>query len=369
MKIGVPREIKTHEYRLGLTPDNIQILVSQGHECLVESGAGDAIGFADASYESVGARIAAGAAELYHRAEMVVKVKEPQAEECQRLRSGQLLFCFLHLAANRHLVEALLKSDAICLAYETVTDEWEHLPLLAPMSEVAGRMSVQAGVHHLENPQGGAGVLLGGVSGVAAASVVIIGGGVVGSQAARMAVGLGAQVTILDKSVARLRELDQWFLGRVKTVVADPHSIARAVRCADLVIGAVLVSGAAAPKVVTAQMIKRMRAGSVVVDVAIDQGGCFETSRPTTHEEPTYVVDGVIHYCVANIPGAVARTSTQALTNASFPYVEALANQGFNAAIKNPHLAHGVNIYRGHLTQPAVAEAFKMDYMRLDDLI
>lgn len=369
MKIGVPKEIKSHEYRIGLTPDNVQILVSQGHECRVESGAGAAIGFTDAMYESVGAVIADGAAGIYGWAELVVKVKEPQPVECELLRSGQLLFCFLHLAASRPLTEALLKSDAVGIAYETVTDARGHLPLLAPMSEVAGRMSVQAGVHHMENPQGGAGVLLGGVSGVAPASVAIVGGGVVGTQAARMAVGLGADVTILDKSVARLRELDQLFLGRVKTIVADRHSIGRAVECADLVIGAVLVSGAAAPKVVTAEMISSMRPGSVVVDVAIDQGGCFETSRPTTHEEPTFLVDGVVHYCVANIPGAVARTSTQALTNASFPYVEALANHGFDGATESPHLADGVNIYRGHLTQPAVAETFKLDYTRLEDLM
>lgn len=368
MKIGVPKEIKAQEYRVGLGPDNVQALVGQGHECLVEAGAGQAIGFSDADYRQSGATLVERAVELYETAELIVKVKEPQASECDLLRSGQLLFCYLHLAASRALLECLAKTDAICIAYETVTDNRGQLPLLAPMSEVAGRMSVQAGVHHLENPQGGAGVLLGGVSGVAPGVVVIIGGGVVGTQAARMAVGLGAEVTIIDKSVNRLRELDQLFMGRVKTTVASPQSIGKTIRHADLVVGAVLVSGAAAPKVVTREMIKTMRPGAVVVDVAIDQGGCFETSQPTTHEAPTYVVDGVVHYCVANIPGAVARTSTQALTNASFPYVEAIANRGLKDALQDQHLADGVNIYRGQITQAAVAELFNLQYTPVQDL-
>jgi alanine dehydrogenase len=369
MKIGVPTEIKTHEYRVGLTPDNVRALSAQGHLCQVQRGAGDAIGFGDSSYEDAGATLVESAEQIYRDSELIVKVKEPQPVECDRLRSGQLLFCYLHLAASRTLTDCLLKSDVIGVAYETVTDDRGQLPLLAPMSEVAGRMSVQAGIHHLENPRGGAGVLLGGVSGVAPGSVVIVGGGVVGTQAARMAVGLGAEVTILDRSVPRLRELDQLFMGRVKTLAASPQSIARAVRGADLLIGAVLVSGAAAPKVVTRDMIKSMRPGSVAVDVAIDQGGCFETSHPTTHEQPTYVVDGVIHYCVANIPGAVARTSTQALTNASFPYVDAIANRGLRGACEDPNLANGINVYRGRLTQPAVAEAFGLDYVPARDLL
>jgi alanine dehydrogenase len=369
MKIGVPTEIKTHEYRVGLTPDNVRALSGQGHECLLQRGAGEAIGFADSAYQSAGATLVESARDIYGGAELVVKVKEPQPTECDLLEAGQLLFCYLHLAASETLTRCLINSGVIGIAYETVTDDRGQLPLLAPMSEVAGRMSVQAGVHHLENPRGGAGVLLGGVSGVAPGSVVIIGGGVVGTQAARMAVGLGAEVTILDRSVARLRELDQLFLGRVKTIAANPQSIARAVRGADLLIGAVLVSGAAAPKVVSREMIKSMRFGSVAVDVAIDQGGCFETSRATSHEEPTYVVDGVIHYCVANIPGAVARTSTQALTNASFPYVEAIASQGLDSACQNPHLANGVNVYRGQVTQPAVAELFDLPYVPVRDLL
>lgn len=369
MKIAVPREIKSHEYRVGLTPDHVQALVAQGHQCLVEMDAGAAIGFPDTLYRDAGAVLVNDAQELYESAELIVKVKEPQAIECKWLRSGQILFCYLHLAANKHLVECLLNTGATCIAYETVTDDRGQLPLLAPMSEVAGRMSVQAGIHHLENPQGGAGVLLGGVSGVAPGAVVIIGGGVVGTQAARMAVGLGADVTIFDKSVARLRELDQLFMGRVKTAAANPRSIAEALRGADLVIGAVLVSGAAAPKVVTRDMIKVMRPGAVVVDVAIDQGGCFETSQATTHEAPTYVVDGVIHYCVANIPGAVARTSTQALTNASFPYVEAIANRGLKQALQDRHLANGVNLHQNQLTQAAVAQLFNLKYTALDDLL
>ncbi|MCW8196485.1 alanine dehydrogenase [Proteobacteria bacterium 005FR1] len=369
MKIGVPTEIKTHEYRVGLTPDHVRALTGQGHQCLVQRGAGEAIGFADSSYESAGATLAEAARQIYGEAEMIVKVKEPQPAECDLIRPGQLLFCYLHLAASQPLTECLIRTDAICIAYETVTDDRGHLPLLAPMSEVAGRMSVQAGVHHLENPRGGAGVLLGGVSGVAPGSVVIIGGGVVGTQAARMAVGLGADVTILDRSVPRLRELDQLFLGRVKTIAASPQSIARAVRDADLLIGAVLVSGAAAPKVVSREMIRSMRPGSVAVDVAIDQGGCFETSHPTTHEQPTYVVDGVIHYCVANIPGAVARTSTQALTNASFPYVEMIAGRGLQKACQDLNLANGVNVFRGKVTQPAVADAFGLDYVPIRDLL
>ncbi|MGQ9425913.1 alanine dehydrogenase [Gilvimarinus sp. F26214L] len=369
MKISVPRELKTHEYRVGLTPANVAALVAQGHECLVESGAGIAIGFGDDDYRHCGATLVADPRELYERGEMIVKVKEPQPEECELIRPEQLLFCYLHLAASRLLLDCLRESRAVCIAYETVTDERGQLPLLAPMSEVAGRMSVQAGAHHLENPRGGAGVLLGGVSGVAPASVVIVGGGVVGTQAARMAVGLGAEVTVVDKFVPRLRELDQMFAGRIKTLAASPQVVAEAVRGADLVIGAVLVSGAAAPKVVSREMIGTMRPGSVVVDVAIDQGGCFDTSRPTTHEEPTFLVDGVVHYCVANIPGAVARTSTQALTNASFPFVEAIANKGLAGALENPHLVQGLNLFQGRVTHPAVAASFGLDYTPVNSLI
>ena len=363
MEIGVPREIKTHEYRVGLTPDNVHALVEQGHRCWIEKDAGLAIDYSDDVYQQAGASVVDSAAEVYAQAELVVKVKEPQPMECERLRPGQVVFGFFHLAADKKLVEQLLATKAVCIAYETVTDNHGALPLLAPMSEIAGRMAVQSGIHHLENPRGGRGVLLGGVTGVLPGRVVIIGGGMVGTQAARMAAGLGADVIIIDKSIARLRELDQLFQGRIKTLAASPRNIERSVVEADLVVGAVLVSGAAAPKVIRRALLKKMKPGSVIVDVAIDQGGCCETSHPTTHEAPTFIVDDVIHYCVANIPGAVARTSTQALTNATFPYVEKQAASGFRRALLDDDgFRLGLNIFNGVVTHEVVARTFSMEW-------
>lgn len=363
MDIGVPKEIKVHEYRVGLIPDNVHSLIAQGHRCWVEKDAGLAIDFTNELYQQAGAVVVGTAAEVYAKAELIVKVKEPQPIECEQLRPGQIVFGFFHLAANQQLIERLVLSKAVCIAYETVMDDRGTLPLLAPMSEVAGRMAVQSGIHHLENPRGGRGVLLGGVSGVLPGQVVIIGGGVVGTQAARMAIGLGAEVTIIDKSVARLRELDQLFQSRVKTLVASPRAVERSVSQADLVVGAVLVSGAATPKVIHRELVRKMKPGSVIVDVAIDQGGCCETSHPTTHEKPTFVVDDVIHYCVANIPGAVARTSTQALTNATSPYVEKLARYGFRKALRDdPGFLSGLNICNSVITHKKVAETFSLEW-------
>ena len=326
MKIGVPKEIKIHEYRVGMVPAGVLELVRAGHEVLVESGAGSGIGFEDAHYRAAGATITSRAAEIFSSADLVVKVKEPQISECKQLRRGQILFTYLHLAADREQALALVASGATAIAYETVTAPDGSLPLLTPMSEVAGRMSVQVGAHCLQKANGGFGVLLGGVPGVAPAKVVVLGGGVSGTHAAEMAVGLGADVTVVDRSVKRLRELSALYGNRLKTVYSTAHAIEELVRDADLVIGAVLIAGAAAPKLVTETMVKTMKAGAVLVDIAIDQGGCFETSRPTTHAEPTYVRDGVIHYCVTNMPGAVPRTSTVALTNATLPYVRSLAD-------------------------------------------
>ena len=331
MKIGVPKEIKNHEYRVGLTPASVRELTSRGHEVLVQTGAGAAIGLTDEEYVAAGAKIAADAASTFATAEMIVKVKEPQPQECAMLRPGQILYTYLHLAPDPEQTAALIKSGAICIAYETITGANGGLPLLAPMSEVAGRMAVQAGAAHLEKSKGGCGVLLGGVPGVPAAHVVIIGAGMVGTNALQMAVGLGARVTVIDKSVDRLRQLDLIFGNRISTVYSTAHNIEEAVLDADLVIGGVLIPGAAAPKLVTASMVSRMKKGAVVVDVAIDQGGCCETSHPTTHAEPTYVVDGVVHYCVANMPGAVARTSTFALNNATIGH--ALALNGLRIAV------------------------------------
>ncbi|HET6182165.1 MAG TPA: alanine dehydrogenase [Acetobacteraceae bacterium] len=356
MKIGVPKEVKTHEYRVGLPPAGVRELVRHGHEVLVERGAAAGIGIADAAYEAAGARVVDTAEEVFVAVDMVVKVKEPQPAEIARLRAGQVLFTYLHLAADRTQTEGLVKSGATCIAYETVTDARGALPLLAPMSEVAGRMSVQVGAHCLEKEQGGAGVLLGGVPGVAPAKVVVLGGGVSGTNAARMAVGLEASVTIIDKSLPRLKELDLQFGPRATTLFATAESIEHEVARADLVIGAVLVPGAAAPKLVTREMVRAMRPGSVLVDISIDQGGCFETSRPTTHSAPTYVEEGVVHYCVTNMPGAVARTSTFALTNATLPFVLALADKGWKRAIaEDPHLRAGLNIHEGKVTHAAVA--------------
>jgi alanine dehydrogenase len=356
VRIGVPKEIKTHEYRVGLTPAGARELVLHGHQVLVQQGAAAGIGIADDAYRAAGAAIAPNAAAVFAEAELIVKVKEPQPEEIARLHTGQVLFTYLHLAADKVQAEGLLRSGATCVAYETVTDRQGGLPLLSPMSEVAGRMSVQVGAHCLEREQGGAGILLGGVPGVPPARVVVIGGGVAGTNAARMAVGLEASVVILDRSLPRLKELDLQFGARATTEFATAEAIERAVLAADLVIGAVLVPGAAAPKLVTRAMLKQMRPGSVLVDIAIDQGGCFESSRPTTHSAPTYVDEGVVHYCVTNMPGAVARTSTFALTNATLPFVIALAEKGWRGALRDdPRLRDGLNVHAGQVAYAAVA--------------
>jgi alanine dehydrogenase len=367
MRIGVPKEIKNHEYRVGLTPASVRELVSHGHSVLVQQGAGDSIGLTDAQYLAAGASLAADAPEVFAGAEMIVKVKEPQPQECAMLREGQLLYTYLHLAPDPQQTAALVKSGAVCIAYETVTGPGGGLPLLAPMSEVAGRMSIQAGASHLEKSRGGMGILLGGVPGVAAASVVILGGGVVGTNALQMALGLGARVTVLDKSVDRLRQLDLVFGNRIATLYSTTQSVEESVLDADLVIGGVLIPGAAAPKLVTRDMVSRMKKGSVIVDVAIDQGGCFETSHATTHAEPTYVVDGVVHYCVANMPGAVARTSTFALNNATIGHAVALADKGWRRAIAdNPHLRAGLNVALGHVTYEAVARDLGYEFVAPD---
>jgi alanine dehydrogenase len=358
MRIGVPKEIKVHEYRVGLVPAGVRELVASGHEVLIESGAGSGIGVDDGEFRSAGAAIAADATQVFERSELIVKVKEPQAVECQRLRKGQVLFTYLHLAADAEQARGLMKSGATAIAYETVTAPNGSLPLLTPMSEVAGRMSIQVGAASLQKANGGFGVLLGGVPGVAPAKVVILGGGVSGTHAAEMAVGLRADVTIVDRSINRLRELSSIFGSSLRTTYSTTETIERLVREADLVVGAVLVAGAAAPKLVTRAMVKTMKPGAVLVDISIDQGGCFETSRPTTHADPTFVVDGVIHYCVANMPGAVPRTSTFALTNATLPYVRALADLGWQAAFKrDPGLAAGLNVYAGEITHDVVAKA------------
>jgi alanine dehydrogenase len=357
MLVGVPKEIKNHEYRVGLTPNGAAALVRNGHQVLVETDAGVGVGFEDAMYTKAGAKIAKNADEVFAAADMIVKVKEPQAVECKKLRSGQILFTYLHLAPDPEQAKMLIASDCVAIAYETVTDVHGGLPLLKPMSEVAGRMSIQAGAHSLEKAQGGLGVLLPGVPGVPAAKVLVLGGGVVGINAARMAAGLGAEVTIMDISLHRLTQIDNDF-GNVMTTEYSTHEhICERLPETDLVIGGVLIPGAAAPKLITKEMLKLMRPGSVIVDVAIDQGGCLETSRATTHQDPTYVVDGVVHYCVANMPGAVARTSTLALTNATLPFVLALANKGYKKALEDDgHLRNGLNIHRGKVTYAAVAK-------------
>ena len=364
MKIGVPREIKTHEYRVGMTPAGVREAIHHGHAVLVERNAGNGIGCGDDAYRAAGATVLDTAEAVFAAADLIIKVKEPQPQEIARLRPDQVLFTYLHLAADRAQTDALLASGTTCIAYETVTDRAGTLPLLSPMSEVAGRMAVQVGAHCLEREQGGAGILLGGVPGVPPAKVVVLGGGVSGTNAARMAVGLEASVTIIDKSLPRLKELDLQFGPRATTLFATTEAIEQAVLLADLVIGAVLVPGAAAPKLVTRDMVRRMRNGSVLVDIAIDQGGCFETSRPTTHSAPTYVEEGVVHYCVTNMPGAVARTSTFALTNATLPFVLALADKGWRRAMADdPHLLAGLNIQGGRVTHAAVAEAFGLAHV------
>jgi len=356
MRIGLPKEIKNHEYRVGLTPASVRELVAHGHSVLVQAGAGLGIGASDEQYRAAGASLADSAADVFKSAEMIVKVKEPQKSEIAMLREGQILYTYLHLAPDPEQTAGLVASGAVCIAYETITGANGGLPLLAPMSEVAGRMSIQAGAAHLEKSKGGMGVLLGGVPGVAPAHVVILGGGVVGTHALQMAVGLGARVTVLDKSVDRLRQLDLVFGNRITTLYSTTASVEESVLDADLVIGGVLIPGAAAPKLVTREMVARMKKGAVVVDVAIDQGGCFATSHATTHAEPTYLVDGVVHYCVANMPGAVARTSTFALNNATIGHAVALADKGWKAALRdNPHLLNGLNVAGGKVTYEAVA--------------
>ena len=361
MRIGVPREIKVHEYRVGLVPAGVRELTAAGHEVLIETGAGAGIGIGDADYVQAGATIAPSAAEVFARGELIVKVKEPQPKECAMLRRGQVLFTYLHLAADPEQARGLIRSGATAIAYETVTDRHGALPLLTPMSEVAGRMSIQVGAASLQKANGGRGVLLGGVPGVPAGKVVILGAGVAGTHAAEMAVGLRADVTVVDRSVERLRELSSLFGSSLRTAYSTAETIERLVREADLVVGAVLIVGAAAPKLVTRAMVASMQPGSVLVDISIDQGGCFETSKATTHADPTFVVDGVVHYCVANMPGAVARTSTFALTNATLPYVRLLAGRGWEAALESDAgFARGLNVHAGQITHEAVAQALGM---------
>lgn len=360
MLIGVPKEIKNHEYRVGLTPASVKEFVAHKHRVMVERDAGAAIGFSNDDYIAAGAAVVEKPEKIFAEAEMIIKVKEPQSHECQQLHAGQTLFTYLHLAPDPEQTQLLVASGATCIAYETVTDERGGLPLLAPMSEVAGRMSVQAGAHFLEKAYGGSGTLLGGVPGVEPGHVVVLGGGVVGLNAAKMALGLGSRVTIFDRSLPRLRQLDDLFGGRVQCVYSTEDAIEKALVTADLVIGAVLVPGAAAPKLLKRKHLSLMAKGSVVVDVAIDQGGCFETSRPTTHQDPVFVVDGIVHYCVANMPGGVARTSTIALNNATLPFGLSLADKGPLQAMRDdPYLMKGLNVFKGNITNKAVAEALQ----------
>ena len=363
MLIGVPKEIKNHEYRVGLTPMSVQEVVAHGHSVVIETNAGASIGFADEDYIAAGAKILPNAEEVFAQAEMIVKVKEPQEVERKRLCADQTLFTYLHLAPDAPQTNDLIESGATCIAYETVTDDAGRLPLLAPMSEVAGRMSIQAGAHCLEKAHGGRGVLMGGVPGVEPAKVVVIGGGVVGASATAMAVGMGADVVVLDRSVEVLRKLDAQYGNRIKTIFSTRHAIEQYVTEADLVIGGVLIPGAAAPKLITRDLISKMKKGSAIVDVAIDQGGCAETAKATTHAEPTYIVDDVVHYCVANMPGAVARTSTMALNNATLPFVLELADKGPRKAMEeNHHLLNGLNVCKGVITCEEVAEAQNLQY-------
>ncbi len=370
MIVGVPKEIKNHEYRVGLTPPSVRELTSRGHQVLVQHNAGGEIGLSDEQYALAGAQMVETAKEIFARADMIVKVKEPQPGECAMLGDGQILYTYLHLAPDPEQTAALVKSGAVCIAYETITGAGGGLPLLAPMSEVAGRMAIQAGAAHLEKSKGGMGLLLGGVPGVAAGHVVIIGAGVVGANAMQMAIGSGARVTILDKNVDRLRQLDLIYGNRISTQYSNVQALEEAVLSADLVVGGVLVPGAAAPKLVTRDMISRMKKGAVVVDVAIDQGGCFETSHPTTHADPTFVVDGIVHYCVANMPGAVARTSTFALNNATIGHAVALAGKGWQKAMADDiHLRNGLNVCKGRITYSAVAQALGYEYTPADGML
>jgi alanine dehydrogenase len=361
MRVGCPKEIKNHEYRVGLTPGAVREYVAHGHEVIIETGAGAGIGADDVAYKAAGARIAATAKDVFEKADMIVKVKEPQPAEWAMLREDQLLYTYLHLAPDPEQTRGLIASGATCVAYETVTDARGGLPLLAPMSEVAGRLAIQAGATALQKANGGRGLLLGGVPGVLPGKVTVIGGGVVGLNAAKMAVGLGADVTILDRSIPRLRELDDIFNGRVHTRYSTIEALEDEVFSADVVIGAVLIPGAAAPKLVTREMLTGMKRGAVIVDVAIDQGGCFETSKATTHSEPTYEVEGVIHYCVANMPGAVPVTSAHALNNATLSYGLMLADKGLQALAEDKHLRAGLNVHKGRVTNRAVAEALGYD--------
>ena len=370
MIVGLPKEIKDNEYRVGLTPAGVRALSDGGHKVIVERTAGEGSGFDDALYQKAGAEIINTADDVWAKADMIVKVKEPIAPEYPRMREGQLLFTYLHLAPDKKLTDELLKRKVTGIAYETITDRKGSLPLLTPMSEVAGRMAIQVGAHYLEKMAGGRGILLGGVPGVPAAKVVIIGGGVVGTNAAKIAVGMGANVTIIDNNLDRLRELDDIFLTKISTLASSAYMIHDAISTADLIVGAVLVPGASAPKLVTRNMLKDVPNGAVIVDVAVDQGGCIETTHPTTHSDPTYYVEGVLHYCVANMPGAVPRTSTFALTNATLPYAVKLANKGFFDAIRSDdNLKAGVNTYAGHCTYEAVAQAQGISYTSIDALV
>lgn len=368
MRVGVPTEIKVHEYRVGLTPSAVREYVTRGHEVMVQSGAGAGIMAGDEAYQKAGAIIVATAEEIFAKAEMIVKVKEPQPNEWVQLREGQLLFTYLHLAPDPEQAKGLVHSGCTAIAYETVTDDKGTLPLLAPMSEVAGRLAIEAAGEAMRRSEGGAGILLGGVPGVPAGRVTVLGGGVVGTHAARMAVGLGAEVTIVDRSIPRLRQLDELFHGRVRTRYSTLDTIDAEISVADAVIGAVLIPGASAPKLVSRAMLKHMKPGSVLVDVAIDQGGCFETSKPTTHADPTYVVDGIIHYCVANMPGAVPQTSAAALNNATLPYGLALADKGLSALRSDSEIGRGLiaglNVHKGKVTSEAVADSLGMDFVR-----
>ena len=369
MIVGLPKEIKDNEYRVGLTPAGVRALTDSGNRVLVEGTAGEGSGFEDTLYQRAGATIIGSAAEVWTKSDMIVKVKEPIQPEYPLMREGQLLFTYLHLAPDRELTKQLLERKVTGIAYETITDRRGGLPLLTPMSEVAGRMAIQVGAHYLEKMSGGRGILLGGVPGVPAARVVIIGGGVVGTNAAKIAVGMGAHVTIIDNNLDRLRELDDIFLSKISTLASSAYMIHDAISQADLIIGAVLVPGAAAPKLVTRSMLKDVPNGAVIVDVAVDQGGCIETTRPTTHSNPTYYVEGVLHYCVANMPGAVPRTSTFALTNSTLPFALKIANKGFFPAISSdPNLEAGVNTYAGHCTYEAVAISQGLEYTPIDKL-
>ena len=370
MLIGVPKEIKAQEFRVGMTPAGVRELAGNGHQVLVQRSAGAGTGLTDELYAAAGATIVDSAEQVFAETDLVVKVKEPQAQECRWLRPGQTLFTYLHLAADLKQAELLMDSGATCIAYETITSQQGGLPLLAPMSLVAGRLSVQAGAHHMEVHQGGNGTLLGGVPGVAPAKVLVLGGGVVGSSALRVALGMGAEVTVIDRSVSKLAELDEQYRGQLRTIYSTAESIEEHAREADLIIGAVLIPGASAPKLISADMLRLLKPGTVLVDVAIDQGGCFETSRPTTHADPTYVIDDVVHYCVANMPGAVARTATLALTNATLPYVVRLASKGSRETLlSDEHFSAGLNVFEGQLTHQAVAEALDTVWRRPSEVL